>query len=70
MEIPKTYEEFLKTPKDELKKIALSDLTLDQATKIVKYLNRLESDGKNLPIIENVQKQKSTYWEDLYGDLK
>jgi hypothetical protein len=46
MRIPETYEEFLKTPKPILKQIVMSNLTLAQATQMVKYLNQLELDKK------------------------
>ena len=70
MKIPETYEEFLKTPKDDLKKIACADLSLNEAIQMVKYLNQLENEGNKILNEEKNSFSKSTYWEDLHGDLK
>ena len=69
MKIPETYEEFLKTPKDEWKKIANSDLSIEEASKIMKFVNKLSNDIQTNKIVfeNNFNKDFQTLKELVNG---
>ena len=64
MNIPQTYEEFLKTPKDELIKISKSGLSLDDAKLILSFVKKLDQESDNI-LSEDKNKNANTFWEDL-----
>ena len=67
MKIPKTYEEYLKTPKEILKQIIESDkLTNDQILILYNFNKEAMQEQKNL-ISENINESKNTLWEELRG---
>ena len=69
MKIPETYEEFLKTSKNEWKKIANSDLSIEEASKIMKFVNKLSNDIQTNKIIfeNNFNKDFQTLKELVNG---
>ena len=61
MKIPETYEEFLKTSKNEWKKIANSDLSIEEASKIgidkdfaATYKHDSKGVRKSMKVMSNV----------------
>lgn len=71
MKIPKTYEEFLKTPKSNLKKLIESDnLSLEAMMILYTFNNQAIEEEMKLPISEDALVQKNTLWEELRGELK
>jgi HSP90 family molecular chaperone len=64
MKIPETYEEFLKTPKTDLKKLIESDnLSFEAMMTLYTFNNQAIEEEKNLPISEDflVQKKELNY---------
>ena len=51
MKIPGTYEEFLKINQNDFNKLATSNLSLDEASKLMQYINLLSNDLKQKNII-------------------
>lgn len=51
MKIPETYEEFLKLNQNDFNKIALSNLSLNDASKMMKFINLMAEDLKKKNII-------------------
>ena len=51
MKIPKTYEEFLKINQNDFNKLATSNLSLDEASKLMQFINLLSNDLKQKNII-------------------
>jgi hypothetical protein len=51
MKIPETYEEFLKLNQNEFNQIALSNLSLNDASRIMKFINLMAEDLKKKNII-------------------
>ena len=67
--IPETYEEFLKTPKKDILKISKMDIPLEVASRMMTFICKAEDEyRKKKPIVESKRKKKTkTIWEDLYG---
>ena len=53
MKIPKTYEEFLKLSENEIDDISKSDMSLQDAQKMMKFFDRFDADYQNKPILES-----------------
>lgn len=71
MKIPETYEEFLKTPKSDLKKLIESDnLSIETMMTLYTFNNQAIKEEKKLPISECSLVQRNTLWEELRGELK
>lgn len=71
MKIPETYEEYLKTPKADLKKLIESDnLSFDAMMTLYTFNNQAIEEEKKLPISECSLVQRNTLWEELRGELK
>ena len=51
MKIPETYEEFLKINQNDFNKLATSNLSLDEASKLMQFINLLSKDLKQKNII-------------------
>jgi hypothetical protein len=51
MKIPETYEEFLKLTQNDFNKIALSNLSLNDASRMMKFINLMAEDLKKKNII-------------------
>ena len=47
MKIPETYEEFLKINRNDFNKLATSNLSLDEASKLMQFINLLANDLKD-----------------------
>ena len=70
MKIPETYEEFLKTPKNELVNIINSDeLTYDQVMKLYHFNKKFKQEKDESILSESKIKYYNTLWEELYGDI-
>jgi RAB protein geranylgeranyltransferase component A len=60
MKIPKTYEEFLKINQNDFNKLATSNLSLDEASKLMQFINLLSNDLKQKNIVlEKIEKNKT-----------
>ena len=57
MKIPETYEEFLKLNQNDFNKIALSNLSLNDASRMMKFINLMAEDLKKKNIILENNKQ-------------
>jgi hypothetical protein len=53
MKIPETYEEFLALSENEIDDISKSDMSLNDAQKMMKFFDRFDMDYQNKPILEN-----------------
>jgi hypothetical protein len=53
MKIPETYEEFLALSENEIDDISKSDMTLQDAQKMMKFFDRFDMDYQNKPILES-----------------
>lgn len=51
MKMPETYEEFLKINQNDFNKLATSNLSLDEASKLMQFINLLSNDLKQKNII-------------------
>ena len=51
MKIPETYEEFLKINQNDFNKLATSNLSLDEASKLMQFINLLANDLKDKNIV-------------------
>ena len=69
MHIPETYEEFLKTPKEQIDNIINSSISLQEAQILMKYFDQFDEEYKNKTIHEsiklNVKHSNATFGEDL-----
>ena len=63
MKIPETYEEFLKINQNDFNKLATSDLSLDEASKLMQFINLLSNDLKQKNIILEKTKTNKTIGE-------
>ena len=59
MKIPETYEEFLKINQNDFNKLATSNLSLDEASKLMQFINLFSNDLKQKNIVlEKIEKIK------------
>ncbi len=71
MKIPETYEEFLKTPKSDLKNLIESDnLSFEAMMTLYTFNNQAIEEEKKLPISECSSVQRNTLWDELRGEMK
>ena len=65
MKIPETYEEFLKTPDEELEKISWMEKTLKEAQRFISFINRAEAEFKEKDLLLSEEKKKNakSQWE-------
>jgi hypothetical protein len=65
MKIPETYEEYLKTPDEILKKIACREKTKEEAERLVSFAMRAieEFKDKDKLISEEKRKSAKSNWE-------
>lgn len=65
MKIPETYEEFLKTPKEELKKLAWQKMPIEKASLIMTFVLKYIDDfaEKDKLISEEKRKSAKSQWE-------
>ena len=68
MKVPETYEEFLKTPKEILKDIISSELSLNDAKRLFKFNQRAKEEQLNLITKNKKVLLKNTLWEELRKD--
>ena len=69
IEIPETYEEFLKTPKKDLLKISKMKIPLEVASRLAKFMCTADDEYRKKPKVESKSRKKTkTFWEDLYGE--
>ena len=67
MKIPETYEEFLKTPKEDLLKISKMEIPLETASRMMTFICKADEEIRKKPITEsNPKKKNETICEDLY----
>ena len=52
MKIPETYEEFLELSENEIYDISKSDMSLQDAQRMMKFFDRFDKDYQNKPISE------------------
>ena len=67
MKVPETYEEFLKTPKEDLLKISKILMSPNEAKMLISFLDKFESEHKLHITNESKDIRKNTLWEELYG---
>ena len=60
MKIPETYEEFLALSENELDNISKSDMSLQDAQKMMKFFDRFDMDYQNKPLTEVKRKTKQS----------
>lgn len=67
MQIPQTYEEFLKTPKEEIDNIINSGISLQEAQMLMNYFDQFDDEYKNKTIHESISRcvENQTFGEDL-----
>ena len=53
MKIPRTYEEFLTLSEDEIDIISKSDMSLQDAQKMMEFFDKFDTDYQNKPILES-----------------
>ena len=68
MKIPKTYEEFLKINRNDFNKLATSNLSLDEASKLMQFINLLANDLKEKNIILGKTEKNKTIGEIINGE--
>lgn len=68
MKIPETYEEFLKLNQNDFNKIALSNLSLNDASKMMKFINLMAEDLKKKNIILENNNDTKTLGNIIYDD--
>ena len=66
MNVPQTYEEFLKIPKLEIQKIVGSKISIEEAQRMMKFFNQFDNEYSKKPIQES-QNKSLTYGDDLNG---
>ena len=60
MKIPETYEEFLKINRNDFNKLATSNLSLAESSKLMQFINLLANDLKDKNIVlEKIEKNKT-----------
>ena len=70
MKIPKTYEEYLKTPKTYLKQIIESDgLSFDDMMTLYTFNKQAIKEKEKMSTSEYSFVPKNTLWEDLRDGL-
>ena len=52
IKIPETYEEFLKLSENEINDISKSNMSLEDAQRMMKFFDRFDMDYQNKPISE------------------
>ena len=68
MKIPETYEEFLKINRNDFNKLATSNLSLAESSKLIQFINLLANDLKDKNIVlEKIEKNK-TIGEIINGE--
>ena len=68
MNIPKTYEEFLHMPKEELNALRQVSLSDEDFTRMISFCRHFEEEmDKNNLIHENNEEKYNTLYEELYG---
>ena len=68
MKIPETYEEFLKINRNDFNKLATSNLSLAESSKLMQFINLLANDLKDKNIVlEKIEKNK-TIGEIINGE--
>ena len=50
MKIPETYEEFLELSENEINDISKSNMSLEDAQRMMKFFDRFDMDYQNKPI--------------------
>ena len=70
MKIPETYEEFLKINRNDFNKLATSNLSLDEASKLMQFINLLANDLKEKNIILEKTETNKTIGEIINGENK
>ena len=68
MKIPETYEEFLKINRNDFNKLATSNLSLNEASKLMQFINLLANDLKNKNIILEKIENNKTIGEIINGE--
>lgn len=58
MKIPKTYKEFLTLSENEIDNISKSDMSLQDAQKMMEFFDRFDMDYQNKPITKVKKKMK------------
>lgn len=53
MKIPRTYEEFLALSENEIAIISKSDMSLQDAQKMMEFFDKFDADYQNKPILES-----------------
>jgi hypothetical protein len=53
MKIPGTYEEFLALSENEIDNISKSDMSLQDAQKMMEFFDKFDADYQNKPITES-----------------
>ena len=53
MKIPETYEEFLELSENEINDISKSNMSLEDAQKMMKFFDKFDADYQNKSISEN-----------------
>ena len=71
MKIPKTYEEYLKTQKADLKKLIESDnLSFEDMMTLYTFNKQAIKEKEKISTSENSFVPKNTLWEELREDLR
>lgn len=71
MKIPETYEEYLKTPKADLKKLIESDnLSFEDMMTLYTFNNQTIKENDKMSPSEDSFVQKNTLCEELREDLR
>ena len=68
MKIPETYEEFLKINRNDFNKLATSNLSLDEASKLMQFINLLANELKQKNIILGKTETNKTIGEIINGE--
>ena len=68
MKIPETYEEFLKINRNDFNKLAISNLSLDEASKLMQFINLLANELKQKNIILGKTETNKTIGEIINGE--
>lgn len=53
MKIPETYKEFLSLSENEIDDISKSDMSLEDAQKMMEFFDKFDIDYQNKPILES-----------------
>ena len=68
MKIPETYEEFLKINRNDFNKLATSNLSLAESSKLMQFINLLANDLKEKNIILEKIENNKTIGEIINGE--